>query len=329
MTAKASRAKRTRLSTPHQVIKASGRRERFVLELLDALWQRYCRRVSYVRDYEAVVRDVGATFVNDHLAFRTIACQQPTTGIASLSRIFQALGYQAAGCYTFADKHLGAYHFQHTNPDFPKLFISELKLWEMSPAVQRAVQRTLQSHRRPLKDQTLAALHALDGSFAGSRERLLSGLIRFFHQRPWLPPAKKDVLAVSEESQYAAWVLVHGYNVNHFTSLINSHGVPELADIDKTVDRLRSAGVPMKENIEGRRGSKLRQTATEAVTLDVPVRIGARQATMPWPYAYFELAERGEIFDPSTRRRIRFQGFLGPQATQLFEMTKVKGGGKE
>jgi hypothetical protein len=44
---------------------------------------------------------------------------------------------------------------------------------------------------------------------------------------------------------------------------------------------------------------------------------------MPWTYAYFELAERGEVADESGRRG-RFEGFLGPQATQLFEMTKVK-----
>ena len=36
----------------------------------------------------------------------------------------------------------------------------------------------------------------------------------------------------------------------------------------------------------------------------------------------FELAERGEVTDPDSGARQRFEGFLGPQATQLFDMTK-------
>src|SRR5688572_26077206 len=117
-------AKPSELSTPHRVVQAADRRERFALELFDALWQRYRERVSFVRDYEGVVRQAGATFVNDHIAFRTIACQQPATGISTLSRVFEALGYMSAGCYNFPDKHLGSLHYQHANPAFPKLFIS-------------------------------------------------------------------------------------------------------------------------------------------------------------------------------------------------------------
>jgi hypothetical protein len=56
----------------------------------------------------------------------------------------------------------------------------------------------------------------------------------------------------------------------------------------------------------------------------MPVRQGTRRGRLPWTYAYFELAERGEVTDPETGRAARFEGFLGPQATQLFEMTKVK-----
>ena len=41
-----------------------------------------------------------------------------------------------------------------------------------------------------------------------------------------------DITAVNKESQFAAWVLVHGYRVNHFTALVNSHGVEALDDID-------------------------------------------------------------------------------------------------
>jgi hypothetical protein len=45
---------------------------------------------------------------------------------------------------------------------------------------------------------------------------------------------------------------------------------------------------------------------------------------LPWTYAYFELAQRDTVVDPATGKRVRFEGFLGPQATNLFEMTRVK-----
>ena len=317
----------TAIVGPHRKIAAADPRERFALELFDTLWDRYRQRVEYVQNYEQVIAAAGATFVNDHIAFRTFACQQPLTGISSISRIFEALGYRAANCYHFDDKHLAAIHFQHSNPQFPKLFISELQVWELSRAARETVERIVKSHRPPVSTQVLERLANLrKGDLSGNdRGSLLSAVVREFHDLPWTPPEKNDVAAVNKESQYAAWVLVHGYNVNHFTSLINSHGIMELQNIERVVEVLRAAGIPMKTEIEGASGTKLRQTATEAVTIDVPVRENGRETTMPWTYAYFELAERGELPDPETGQMLRFEGFLGPQATQLFEMTKVKG----
>jgi len=312
------------LSAPHRNISTADDRERFTLELFDALWRTYRERVSYVRDYEAVVARCGATFVNDHIAFRTIACQRPATGISSLSRIFEALGYRAAGSYVFPDKHLGSLHFQHANASFPKLFISELKLWEFPREVREIVLRTLSTHREVPSDETLASLWRIQELSDEQWQTRLDDLVRFIHNVPWAPPEKQDVQSVNKASQFAAWVLVHGCNVNHFTCLVNSHGVADLGDIETTIARLKQAGVPMKDEIEGQRGSKLRQTATEAVMIDVPVAENGRRTTMPWTYAYFEIAERGEIADPETGRPGRFEGFLGPQATQLFEMTQVK-----
>ena len=123
-------------------------------------------------------------------------------------------------------------------------------------------------------------------------------------------------------SQYAAWVLVHGYAVNHFTGLVNAHQVESLDSIEKTAAALAAAGVPMKSDIEGEVGSRLRQTATGAVVVDVEITESGQPASMPWTYAYFELAERGTVIDPSTGESTRFEGFLGPQATQLFDMTR-------
>lgn len=308
-------------SGPHAAIPVTTVQERCLARLFDRLWDRYRQRVEYVRRYEQVVQAAGGTFVNDHIAFRTLAGQSPTTGIVSLSRLFEALGYVPANCYQFPDKHLSAIHFQHPNGQFPKLFISELQTWRLSDRARQLLGGYLRSHKAPLSDALLARLN---GVTAETLPDLVEHCVAYIETRPWDRPDKTDVQELNRESQYAAWTLVHGYNVNHFTSLINSHGVAALHDIEKTIAALQAAGIPMKAEIEGARGSKLRQTATEAVTIDVEVADHGRPATMPWSYAYFELAERGEITDGETGRKGRFEGFLGPQATQLFEMTKVK-----
>jgi hypothetical protein len=79
----------------------------------------------------------------------------------------------------------------------------------------------------------------------------------------------------------------------------------------------------MKAEIEGAAGSKLRQTATAAAVVQVPVAVNGMRSEMAWSYAYFELAERGEVVDPDSGARRRFEGFLGSQATQLFDMTRI------
>jgi hypothetical protein len=308
---------------PHQAIVTASPREQFLAELFDTLWDRYRQRVSYVRDYEQMIAAAGATFVNDHIAFRTLASQRPLCGIVTLSRIFESLGYRSAGCYNFPDKMLSAIHYQHPNAEFPKLFISELRCWELCAASREIIGRTASSHRETVAEDVLAQLSSLDEQDGdGDRRNLLDKVVRQFHELPWNPPGIHDVQAINDESQYAAWVLVHGYNVNHFTSLINSHQVDALNDIEKTSRALAAAGVPMKSEIEGEPGSKLRQTATGAAVIDVDVNENDMPATMPWTYAYFELAERGEVVDADTGKRHRFEGFLGPQATQLFEMTR-------
>jgi hypothetical protein len=306
---------------PHALIPVASEQERCLAQLFDRLWGRYRQRVEYVRRYEQVVQASGGTFVNDHIAFRTLAGQSPTTGIVSLSRLFEALGYVPANCYQFPDKHLSAIHFQHPNGLFPKLFISELQTWRLTDRAQQILGSYVRSHKAPLSDGLLARLNRVT---AETLPDLVDQCAAYVETRPWDRPETADVQELNRESQYAAWTLVHGYNVNHFTSLINSHGVAALNDIEKTIAALQAAGIPMKAEIEGARGSKLRQTATEAVTIDIDVADNGRPATMPWSYAYFELAERGEITDGETGRKGRFEGFLGPQATQLFEMTKVK-----
>lgn len=307
---------------PHQAIELHAPAERFLAQLFDRLWARFRERVEHVAAYEQIIAAHGARFVNDHLAFRTFACQQPHVGVCSLARMFEALGYRAAGVYTFEDKLLQALHYQHPNSHLPKLFISELQVWRLGTAARQIVSRTLVQHRPALDLNVLAQLVRIEDVDERRWAELLETCRDWIETLPWQPPLKQDVLALNDESQYGAWVLAHGYNVNHFTSLINSHGVDSLADMERTVAALRAAGVPLKAEIEGQPGTLLRQTATTAAVIDIAVREQEHVTSMPWTYAYFELAERGLVTDPQSGMQRRFEGFLGNQAAQLFDLTR-------
>ena len=60
----------------------------------------------------------------------------------------------------------------------------------------------------------------------------------------------------------------------------------------------------------------------ERAAEESPDRIACWHLDESWTYAYFELAERGEVVDRESGESTRFEGFLGAQATQLFEMTR-------
>lgn len=285
-------------------------------DLFDWLWEGYRDRVSYARTYEETVARLGGTFRNDHVAFRTFATQDPWSGNSVLARPFVALGYRAAGTYDFPDKHLSSIHYAPPTDGLPKIFISQLRVWELSPRARKAILDNVRgTSPLGLGDAELADLARLPEIGARRRCALLKAWAKTF-TRPWAPPSRASVLALEKESQFGAWVLLHGHAVNHFTAAVHSHHCEALGDIEKTVAALKAAGVPMKPEIEGAAGTRLRQSSTEAATIPVEMRVGRRAARFPWTYAYFELAER-PLVDGE-----RFEGFLGGQAANLFEMTK-------
>ncbi|MBI5247751.1 MAG: DUF1338 domain-containing protein [Elusimicrobia bacterium] len=287
----------------------------FLENLFSCLWQEYRERVEYARSYENILKSCGGNFQNDHIAFRTFAAQERWSGIAAISRPFEALGYRAAATYDFPDKKLTSIHFAPPSDALPKLFISELRVWELSPRARRIIAGAAAKAAPGLSDAELASLSDLPKLPARKREALLRRWAARF-SRPWPAPTSADAVALERESQFAAWVLLHGHTVNHFTAAVHAHDVASLDDIEKTVLALKAAGVPMKHEIEGEPGSKLRQSSTQAVVIPVEMRAGSRVVKKPWTYAYFEIAER-----PLIDGR-RYEGFLGGQATNLFEMTR-------
>ncbi|MBB6005004.1 DUF1338 domain-containing protein [Arcicella rosea] len=300
--------------------------ETITKSLMEKLWEGYCQRVKYAKQYADLVLSKGGNIVNDHCAFRTfntLTGKQPA-GISAISEILEAMGYEKISPYSFPSKHLNSFHYQHpTNINFPKFFVTQLEVTELSEATQDLINEAVKDAPDLLAGearQLLASLKHNKELISAEADRLVEALVKYF-ARTWSPVKKETILAVNQESQFAAWTLLHGNSVNHFTAYINYQNVPEWDGIEGTMAALEGIGVPIKPAIEGEKGSKLRQSSTQAIDEDCPViEVDGSLGTLSWSYAYYELAERGYL--ETDGKKVWFDGFLGEQATNLFEMTK-------
>ncbi|KAF3884749.1 MULTISPECIES: DUF1338 domain-containing protein [Nostocales] len=295
--------------------------------LWDLLWKDYSSRVTYARTYTQMIEKAGGTVANDHIAFRSLRMsvdspqRRVKLGIDYLEQLVQILGYEAAGEYSFPETHLYARHYRHPQQeefDLPKLFISELIVDELPDNIVQLIRKTVAG-------VNLLSSSAIFNTFSDSTERLAKELSRVF-STPWQPPKRFVVEQVNKVTQYGAWVLLHGYAVNHFTGYVNRQNTLAYPDIETTVRALVNLGVPMKEEIEGDVTCGLRQTATQAVTEIVSVLDDSTdtEIQIPWTYAYYELAER-YLIEVEPGKQELFDAFLGKNAQQLFQMTKIVG----
>lgn len=294
-------------------------------ELLERLWSQFLARVSYAQKYNQLVTQKGGKVINDHIALRTLNThtgEQPG-GIRAMKHILEILEYKPVGKYRFSRRRLSAVHFEHPDKIFPKIFVSQLEVEELPAWARELINDTVKDTPYLLSDTGIELLQLLkkEGMLTYEAGQLLvDDLVKYF-RRPWEMPFKDDVIKLSDVSQYGAWVLLHGNSVNHFTAFINFQNVPEWPDLETTCKGLLDAGVPMKDNIEGAPGSKLRQSATQAVREEIEVRGGEGIEKLDWTYAYYELAERGFVEENGQRKL--YSGFLGDQAQHLFDMTRI------
>jgi hypothetical protein len=299
-------------------------------QLWDLLWQDYRDRVTYAHTYQQMIEKAGGSIANDHIAFRTLRLiidkngHSIQLGIPYLAKIVEALGYHQAGEYHFPAQFLYARHYVHPEQDnygLPKLFISELIVDDLPKNLASLIKQTVQSGDFPIDTDFLQLESTNEQITNFDRQTLLTKLTHLFH-RPWQPPQQSAVEQVNTVSQYGAWVMIHGYSVNHFTGYVNRQQTTKYPTIAQTIAGLTNLGVPMKSEVEGSIESGLCQTATQAIIEQAWVRDQTGSLIqIPWPYAYYEIAERYQIKN-SGGDAVVFAGFLSTQAQKLFEMTR-------
>ena len=287
--------------------------------ILDGLMRRYTERVPDVgRVIACMVRDGliarAGEIENDHIAFRSMGV--PQLGIRSLEKVFLHCGFERRDAYKFEGKKLDAFWYSPPKANFPRIFISELRVADLSTEAQRIIR----SYTDEVLSDPVERLNLDDGLAVDD----------FLHRPLWRTPTLSDYQRLAEESEYAAWVIYNRYYLNHFT--VSVHNLPSgyntiaeyNAYLEKNNFKLNDAGGKAKTSPEG----LLIQSSTVAEMVDAEFSDG-RGGTVQQRISgsYVEFAERrvlpqfADLPPSQIRREHRRDGFEANNADKIFEST--------
>jgi hypothetical protein len=284
-------------------------------KVLEGLMSRYKKRVPDVAAIidamikEGVIKN-DSEIENDHIAFRTIGV--PFLGIQSLEKIFLHYGYERRDHYFFPAKKLDAYWYAPPSPKYPRIFISELRVNDLSQNAQNIIH----SYTDEVTADPVLKINLDDAAEAD----------QFLHSGLWRLPTLEDYLALSKESEYAAWVIYNRYYLNHFTISLHNlkQGYNTIADFNIFLERngftLNDSGGKIKVSPDG----DLLQSSTVAEMIEATFVNGIRHRISG---SYVEFAERKVLSQfkhlpaSAIKREHRREGFEANNADKIFEST--------
>jgi hypothetical protein len=281
--------------------------------VLDGLMRRYSERVPDVGKILGAMESSGMVgsrdeIENDHIAFRTMGV--PQLGIRSFEKIFLALGYQKRDPYYFAGKKLDAFWYAPPTEKHPRIFVSELRVGDLSEEAQRIIR----SYTDEVVSDPVDSLDLKDGE----------AVDRFLHSGLWRLPTWGDYSRLLEESEYAAWVIYNRYYLNHFTISVHNlrppHDTVEGFNVfvEELGIKLNDSGGKIKVSPDG----LLLQSSTVAEMVDAEFADGERHRIAG---SYVEFAERKVLPEfvgvTPVERRHRRDGFEAQNADKIFEST--------
>lgn len=267
--------------------------------LIHRLWTHYCQMVPAAQRFKEFFLDIGLSSAIDHIAFRTY-------GLSAMARVWQWFGYTEGGRLEFPSKDLSARFYLHTDPALPRIFISR---YNFSGAEDEAA---LNRWRNATDDSRVWLIPYSGDGFASMP---LERFVEFFAVSPYNTALPKSELAFLDGiSEYVSWVRLFGNLPNHFTVAVHQLPGSMPFDIEQLSEKMAACDIAMTGRFEGAKGSKLRQTSTEAAEVMVPLVENGAVVYEKRKYAYMELAERKPVL---------FNGFLGEQAANLFDVTNA------
>ncbi|MCH9828251.1 MAG: VOC family protein [Gammaproteobacteria bacterium] len=295
-----------------QTIATAELRARFV----EAATAKFANNVPDFVTLQALVADNGGRFRNDHAAIRTADPAVRDLWVEAAA----VLGLRRDLDYAFPAKKLVSFDLQVPGDDSTqfKIFVSQVDLDAFPPDVAALIREDCEEQAAAVDHSPFGALIAKAGK-SGLEADEAQAFIEHFVDRLMSrngPPMKRSTLqAVADVSGEAASALALGPDFNHVTIDVLAAGY---AGIDEMTAAMRERGFRLLPKIQGEPGSKLRQTATMAATMETPVReadgrIGSAQTERQ----FVEIIERGLVDNSDGAPRI-FKNFLAANAEQIF-----------
>jgi hypothetical protein len=284
-------------------------------QLMTLLFEPYKKSVSDVQKVSNALLKGGIIasedeIVNDHIAFRTLGV--PYLGIASIEKIFLHYGYEKRDYYFFEGKKLNAYWYAPPSPEYPRIFISELRVDDLSKSTKALITK----YTAKVTSDPVSNLDLNDPTAVGD----------FFYKSLWQLPSIEDYQTLAADSEYAAWVIYNRYYLNHYT--ISVHELKEGYNTMEAFNeflvgigiKLNNSGGVIKQSADG----LLRQSSSVSKMMEATFKNGK---TMEIPGSYVEFAERLPLpkfkhLNKSEVSRIqRRDGFESANADKIFEST--------
>ncbi|MDR4987413.1 MAG: DUF1338 domain-containing protein [Bacteroidales bacterium] len=260
-------------------------------ETFQRFWDTYSSQNPSAKRIHALFTTLGEEVVHDHIALRTF--NDPRMNIDVVAKVFTDNGYEARGTYDFKAKKVFGKHFEHkTDPEAPKVFISELLLEQFSDFLRQTVNEKLDS----LPDEAY-------------RDPML-----VFGGSIWGEISLDTYNKLREESEYAAWTLVYGYRANHFAIKVNAlKNFGSLQDVNAFIkDNGYLMNTSSGNEIYGAPEELLEQSATRAEIREVRFTDGMHKI----PSCFYEFTLRYPDADG-----LLYPGFKAANADKIFEST--------
>ena len=162
--------------------------------ILESLFKTYSNRVPDVKKItNGLVKNKIISnqedIINDHIAFRTMGVKN--LGINSFEKIFLHHGYVKKDNYSFKLKKLNAFWYSHFDKNMPRIFISELKVDELSSKSQEIIYKyTDQVIKDPVDELDLDNIKEV---------------INFLSKPLWRLPSLNDFKKILKKSEYDSW----------------------------------------------------------------------------------------------------------------------------
>lgn len=255
----------------------------------NSAWRRYELNCPDAQRIHQILRDHGEeNIIVDHVALRTF--DFPNINKERVGSLFSNQGYvKVPETLVFQDKHLVADYYIHPDENQPKIFISELKVEQIS---------------KPIAE-------ILRGTTRHTRLESLKDLL----QPTWQPIKFSVFKNLRQVSEYAAWTAAFGIQVNHFALLANK--LKTYCDLIELNRLLQQNEIEFNQPlIKGKKENLLLQSSTQASLITHSFADSYEKI----PGCFYEFVQRFQLADGQNL----YQGFQVDNANQIFDSTTEK-----